>query len=103
MIAGDTEVWKQVSSIQMVLSCSDPAAPSFKDRIWEERAERMERLCVLKEFDFLKSRLSACMEGALQAQSMAGWGGSCMCSHSGRVQHQDFIVPVTGSIRTNQH
>lgn len=31
------------------------------------------------------------------------WGGSCMCSHSGRVQYHDFIAPVTVSIRTNQH
>lgn len=73
MIAGDTKVWKQISSIQMVLSCSGPAAHSFKDRTWEERTERMEGLCVLKDFDFLKSRLSACREGALKAQH--GWVG----------------------------
>lgn len=88
----ETPRFGNLSSIRMVLSCSGPAAHSFKDRIWKKSSERMERLCVLKEFDFLKYRFSAWREGALKAQSMGGWGGSCMCSHSGRVQHHDYYA-----------
>lgn len=86
MIAGDTEVWKPLFNTNGTFLLGPS---SSQDRIWKESSERMESLCVLKEFDFLKYRFSARREGALKAQSMGGWSGFGMCSRSGRVQHHD--------------